>query len=268
VTGDPYGSGAGDAGVGGYGAPPTDPYGQPPAGGGANPPYSPTDAIGYGWRKFSASPGTLLIPMIVAWLGIVITALIVEFAIVKTLLSTHDCTKTILGQQVDTQCSPGFFVQLLGAALAIGLITVVSQVLTAGIYKGALHVTDGKPFSINQMFDGYDKTQVVLAAVLVAVATAIGTILCYLPGVIFSFLAQYTMLFVVDKRLEAVEAIKASVQLVTKNFGHTLVYWILAAIVLFIGALLCGVGLLVAAPVALIGLAYTYRRLQNEPVVP
>jgi uncharacterized membrane protein len=28
------------------------------------------------------------------------------------------------------------------------------------------------------------------------------------------------------------------------------------------------VGLLVAAPVVLIALAYTYRRLQNEPVVP
>jgi uncharacterized membrane protein len=30
----------------------------------------------------------------------------------------------------------------------------------------------------------------------------------------------------------------------------------------------CCVGLLVAIPIVLIGLAYTYRRLQNEPVAP
>ena len=82
-----------------------------------------------------------------------------------------------------------------------------------------------------------------------------------------SFLAQFTILYVVDKQLDAVPAIKASVELVTKNLGNTFIYCLLAAVVLFVGAILCGIGLLIAAPVALIGLACTYRRLQNEPVV-
>ena len=77
---------------------------------------------------------------------------------------------------------PVLFVQLLGAALASGLITVVSQILIAGLYKGAANIVDGKSFSLGQMFDGWDKTQVVIAAILVGVATVIGTILCYLPG--------------------------------------------------------------------------------------
>jgi uncharacterized membrane protein len=47
-----------------------------------------------------------------------------------------------------------------------------------------------------------------------------------------------------------------------------LLYYILAAVVVIIGALLCGVGLLVAGPVVLLGFAYTYRRLQGQPVVP
>ena len=140
-------------------------------------PYKATEAIAYGWRKFKASPSTLLVPMIVVLV-------------------------------------------------------------------------------------------VLIAAILIAVATAIGTILCYIPGVIVGFLTMYTILFVVDKKLSAVDAIKASFELVTKNFGHTFVFWLLAAICLFIGALLCGIGLLVAAPVVLIGLAYTYRRLQGEPVAP
>ena len=71
------------------------------------------------------------------------------------------------------------------------------------------------------MFEGWDKAQVVIAAILIAVATAIGTILCYIPGLVVGFLTIFTILFVVDKQLTAVDAIKASFELVTKNFGNT-----------------------------------------------
>lgn len=269
---DPYGAPAGDA----YGAPPPPAYGAPPPAYGepAGAPYgqptaySPTEALSYGWRKFSGSPGTLLIPMIVVFVGIVVVAAIVEFAIVGTMLSTHDCTKTIFGQSVQTQCSPGFITQLFGAGLAAALINLVAQLLAAGLYKGATHVTDGKPFSLGQMFEGWDKMQVVIAAAIIAVATLIGTLLCYFPALIVGFLTQYTLLFIVDQQLSGVDAIKASIKFVTDNLANTLIYYILAVIVLFVGAILCGIGLLVAAPVALIGLAYTYRSLQNQPVVP
>ena len=145
---------------------------------------------------------------------------------------------------------------------------LVAQLLAAGLYKGATHVTDGKSFGLGQMFDGWDKSQVVIASLIIAAATFIGTLLCYIPGLIVGFLTQYTLLFIVDKQLSAVDGIKASIKFVTDNLANTLIYYILAALVLIVGAIVCLVGLLVAAPVALIGLAYTYRRLQNEPVVP
>ncbi|WP_151083898.1 hypothetical protein [Nocardioides cynanchi] len=260
----PWGA-PGAGGAGAYGGPPPP---APPYDGDAGGAYSPTEALSYGWRKFSASPATLLIPMIVVFVGIVVVSLIVEFAIIGAMTGTHTCTTSTFGGQVSAQCGPGFFTQLLAAGLAGALINLVAQLLLAGLYKGATHVTDGKPFGLNQMFEGWNKAQVLYASLFIAVGTFIGTVLCYLPGVIFSFLTMYTLLFVVDKELEAVEAIKASVQLVTKNFVSTLLFYVLAAICLIVGALLCGVGLLVAGPVVLIGLAYTFRRLQGDPVVP
>ena len=266
--GDTYGGAAAGGDGGGYGAPPpANPYGQP-GGDAAAAPYSPTDAIGYGWRKFTASPGTLLIPMIVVFVGVLLVSVIVELLVNATLLSTHSCTQTIFGTPVETQCGPSFFVRLIGAGLASALIVLVAQLLAAGLYKGATHVTDGKSFSLGQMFDGWDKTQVVIASLIIAAATFIGTLLCYLPGLIVGFLTQYTLLFIVDKQMGAVDGIKASIKFVTDNLANTLIYYILAFLVLIVGAIVCLVGLLVAAPVALIGLAYTYRRLQNEPVVP
>jgi uncharacterized membrane protein len=188
--------------------------------------------------------------MIVVFVGVVVIAFVVEVVVHALFGGTTS-----------------FGTALFAYGLAAALINLATQVLAAGLYKGATHVTDGRPFSTDQLFDDWDKTQVVIAALIIAAATFIGTILCYLPGLIVGFLAQFTLLFVVDKHLEAVDAIKASVRLVVDNLGNALLFYLLALVVLAVGAILCGVGLLVAAPVALIGLAYTYRRLQGEPVV-
>ncbi len=151
------------------------------------------------------------------------------------------------------------------------IVACLGIVITVALYKGAANIVDGNSFSLGQMFDGWDKAQVVIAAILIGVASAIGTIgtiLWYLPRLIVSFLSQVTILYVVDKQLDAVPAIKASVTLVTKNLGNAFIYCLLAAVVLFVGAILCGIGLLIAAPVALIGLACTYRRLQKSRSSP
>ena len=108
----------------------------------------------------------------------------------------------------------------------------------AGLYKGALAVVDGQPFSMGQMFEGWDKGQVAIAAILIGVATAIGSFLCYVPGLIVGFLMMFTLLFIVDKQMQAVDAIKASFKLVTDNLGQTIV-WALLAIVSTSSA--CGV---------------------------
>jgi uncharacterized membrane protein len=76
------------------------------------------------------------------------------------------------------------------------------------------------------------------------------------------------VLFVVDRGLTAVEAVRASVGLVGRHLGATVVLFLLSAGVTLVGAALCGVGLLVAVPVVLIAYAYTFRRLQDQPVTP
>ena len=264
---DPYGGGGAAAG-GGYGAPPSDPYGQPaPGGGSGSGAYSAPDAIGYGWRKFFASPGTLLVPVLVVWLVVLVVEGILYAVLYQSLLSTHDCTKTINGVALNVQCGPGFVTRLLVTALITGLVTVVWSFAAAGLYKGALAVVDGKPFSMGQMFEGWDKGQVAVAAILIGIATAIGSFLCYIPALIVGFFTLFTLLFIVDKQMQAVDAIKASIKLVTDHIGATLLFAVLAGVAYIVGFVVCCVGLLVAIPIILIGLAFTYRRLQNEPVV-
>jgi len=242
---------------------PSDPYGQPADG----TPYRATEAISYGWRKFKASPSTLLVPMLVVLVVLIAAELLVQFVIVGGLFGSKSCTTSTINGQPSVSCGQSFWRQLLGAGLGATLISLIAQILLAGLYRGATRVTDGKDFSLGQLFEGYNKVQVVFAAIFIAVATGIATVLCYLPGVLIAFLTSYTLFFIVDQEMEAAEAIQASVKFVWHNFGQTLLFFVLAVITLAIGAVLCLVGLLVAGPVVLIGYAYTYRRLQGQPVV-
>lgn len=251
-------------GPGGYGAAPPPPP-APPLGSGG---YSPTDAFSYGWAKFKKKPGELLVPVLIVFVVVIVLEIIVQFILRATLLATHDCTTTVFNTTVHTQCGPGFLVNLLGAALGGLVVSLFVQALGAGLFKIALDVTDGRPVSASEVWAWVTNGRVLGAALIIAVATFIGTLLCYLPGIIVAFLLNWTMFYVVDKDMDAVGACKASITFATSHLGDTVVFYLLGIVAFIIGAILCGVGLLVAAPVVLIGAAYTFRRLNAEPVTP
>ncbi len=247
--GDPYGGAggaAGGGGYGGYGAPPENPYGQP-----APSAYSPTDAVGYGWNKFKASPSTLLVPTLVIGVVVIVISIVIRLIVVGGMTNSGSSLGTVL----------------LAAAIASAITSLISQVLAAGLYKGGLSVTDGQSFSFGGLFEGWNKTQVVIAAVIIGFLTLIGTILCYLPALLVGYFTQFTLLFIIDKNMSATDAIQASFRLCIDNLGPTILWSLLAIVCVLVGAIVCLVGLLVAVPVVLVGLAYTYRRLQNDPVV-
>jgi uncharacterized membrane protein len=212
--------------------------------------YRPRAALSYGWEKFADSPATLMVPMIVVFAGLVVAGLALEVLLVHVPLGSG--------------ASGG----LLTAGVFSALMFLVYQLLAAGLYRAALRVVDGGSFAVGELFQGWDKVQVVIAGLLTAVAVGVGTALCVVPGLVVAFLTQFTLLFVVDRGLPALTAVRASIGLVTGHLGGSLAFYVLSALVTLLGALLCGVGLLVTVPVVLIGYAYTFRRLQGQPVTP
>ncbi len=223
--------------------------------------YKATEAIGYGWRKFKERPSTLLVPMIVVLVVLIAVGLLFVFVAGGGFFGKTDCSAANINGQPNAQCGQPFWRQVLGAGLGVGLLTLFGEIMLAGIFRGALRVMDGEGFSLGQLFEGYNKLQVVFAAIFIAVATGIATVLCFLPGILIAFLTSFTLFFIVDQQLEAAEAIAASVKMVWHNFGHVLLFLVLAAICVAIGFIALVIGLLVAVPVVVFGAAYTYRRL-------
>ena len=251
----PYGGagGHGDGGYGdgGYGAPPPPPPGGGPYGQPASNPYSPSDAWSFGWRHFTASPWRLLVPTLVIGVAVLVISFLVRLIIVGGMTSSGSSLGTVL----------------LAAAIAGGITSLITQVLAAGLYKGGAEVADGRDVQLGGLFEGWDKVQVIVAALIIGVLTLIGTLLCYFPALIVAYFTQFTILFIVDKNMSATDALRASFDLCVNNLGATILWFLLALVTVIVGAILCLVGELVAIPVVLVGLAYTYRRLQGEPVV-
>lgn len=219
--------------AGGYGAPMPPP---PPGEMGVN--FSAGAAIGYGWRGFKNNAGSFL--------GMALLIIVVS-AVFGSLSSGEGSAS--LG---------GSLLQIVGQ--------IITMVMTAAMIKGALDVTQGTSVSIGSMFEGWDKVQVLIAAVLVAIGTVVGLILLIIPGLIWMFLTWFTNTFIIDRGVSAIDGIKESIGFVKNNVGDLLILALLSVGVAILGIICLIVGIFVAIPVIMIAGAYAYRVLQGQPV--
>jgi uncharacterized membrane protein len=280
-TGGTPGGTPGD-GAGGYGAAPPPPppggYGSyggtpggapppyPPGGSGSYgypqpEPYSPGTAIGYGWRKFWQNAGPILLAVLAIFVAEIILNIVVG-AISGALGAGPSFTVT----DGSVSAAASNAAQLVTSFVFGVLGFVITFAIQAAIIRASLDITYGRPVRLDTMVQGLNLGQVLLTGLIIGVAATIGFALCILPGLVVWFLTAYALYFVVDKDMPAIEAIRASFNLVSSNVGVLLGFFLLAFLVYLLGAIACLVGLLVAMPVVLIAQAYTYRVLQGETV--
>ena len=122
--------------------------------------------------------------------------------------------------------------------------------------------------TIGSFFKPRNVGNVIIAGLIVGILTEIGLFLCVIPGIVVSFLLMFTIVALLDRNLSPIDAIKNSFEITTKNVGNAVLAWLVMAAIVVVGALVCLVGLIVAAPVAALFQVYTYRRLTGGQVAP
>ena len=142
------------------------------------------------------------------------------------------------------------------------LLTVIPYI------GGLLDIANGQRVAVGSFFKPRNVGAMVITTVIIGVLSAIGNFLCVIPGLLVALFTMFSLLAVVDRNLSPIDAIKASFEMVKNNFGVAILVWLLAAVITLVGALLCGVGLLVAAPVAYLFEIYAFRRLGGGQVAP
>ncbi len=236
----------------GYGQPPPN-YPAYPAGPGGAGGYSPTSAIGYGFNKFKDNAGAFIL------LALLAVGISIAISVVGSIVSG--------GASMIAYDSSGFEFSLIAFVFNI-LAQLAGTLLTAAGIRGALDAVEGREVSVGAMFQRWDMVQVVIAAVIISVVSSIGFVLCFLPGVFVVFATWFTSFFIVDRGLDAITAIKSSFRFTMDHFGTLALLALLSVLCLAAGLIACVVGLLVAYPTVMIASAYSFKRLQDQPVAP
>ncbi len=202
-------------------------------------PFSATQAIGYGWKGFTANIGPLIL------IGLVL----------------------VLASGLSNWLSRGFDNWLLSITGSV-LSFFISLVIGLGLIRAALAILDGGRPSVEQLLSTKDIGPYFIASLLVALVVTVGLLLCIIPGLIAGFLLQFYGYAIIDKKSDSVTtvpestptgAIRASFEVVAANVGPLILLAVLSLLLNFAGALLCGIGLLVTLPVTSIAIAYAWR---------
>lgn len=260
-------------GVPGYPPPPQ--AGYPPPGAGYPPPggpgfggpqrYSVGEAFSWAWNKFSNNAVPFLVATLV-W-GLVIGALQVIFNTLGGALNDGDTTSYATD---DGGFAFSYSLNSPGAVLVslIGwvVLLIVGAAIQSAYVGGVLDIANGQPVSIGSFFRPRNVGNVVIAGLIVGILTSIGLFLCVIPGLIVAIFTMFTIVALLDRNLASVEAIKTSVNIVKENFGQSLLTWLVMLVIAAVGALLCGVGLLVAIPLVILIEVYAYRKLSGGQV--
>ncbi|MCU0279248.1 MAG: hypothetical protein MUF33_01285 [Candidatus Nanopelagicales bacterium] len=232
----------------------------PPAGGRA---FSVGDAFGYGWKKFTENIGPILIAMLVFML---IGAVIYGLQFFFQSLTTPETT-VISGES-------GFVVQQSGGGFLAAIVSLIfslvgfvwSYIVQAAFARGGLALTEGRKLELGELLTFDRILRIIGAGILLSIGVFIGILLCILPGLLVAFFGSFYVYFILDQNLGAIDSLKASFGFVKDNFGSLLLLLVLTMIAIFVGALLCGLGLFVAVPVCVIAQAYAYKVLRGQPV--
>lgn len=244
-------------------------FAQQPAGfgqGGARESFSVGDAFNWGFKKFQENLGPILIAALIIFVGLLIVEAIIWFGLVGALASTTTTHTTDFGTTYTTTSGGGITLFVIGYGIAWLILMIGSYLIQMAIIRATLMITNGEAVDLKRMFSTDRIGTFIGAAVLVALGTYIGMILCILPGLIFMFFSFFFGWFVLDKQMGAVDSIKASFQLVNANMGTMVGFFIGCIIAYAVGAILCGIGLLVAIPVIVLSTGYVYKRTQGEAV--
>jgi uncharacterized membrane protein len=229
------------------------------------------NAFSYGWAKFQQYLGPILLAMLVLFIAAVVVGfvwLLITGAIANAIWEPSTITFNETTGQFEgvAGSSAGLFGALLIGALNLLVWSFLVFVIQAGVVRAALAITRGERIEPKTFFTTDKLGPVLIASALVAIMTAIGYLLCYIPGIVVGFFSAYFLYFLIDHNLSPVESIKASFSFVAAHLGQLILFFLASALAYIIGAILCGIGLIVAIPVIIIAQAYTFKKLTNGTV--
>ena len=155
---------------------------------------------------------------------------------------------------------------LVGLIILINLAAWVLQVIIGmGLIKIGLNFVDGKKSEIGDLFSCVNLfIKYFLGSLLYGLIVLGGLILLIVPGVIWAIKYQFFSYYIVDKGMGPLDAIKNSGKITDGAKGTLFIFGLVLGLINLLGALALLVGLFVTIPIAMVAMAYVFRKLEAQ----
>jgi len=181
-----------------------------------------------------------------------------------------DCNGFVITENgalvTSTSCGSTFTTTLIAGLVGAIIFGVLAWLATIGLYRAGLKTSLGEVPGFHNLTTGEHLGKYIVVAIVYGLLSAVGLILCILPGIIVIFLFQFSPFYALDKGQGVGEAFGNSYRVVTKNILPVIITAIVNIVAAFVGSLFWGVLTLVALPFAILFTVHVYRQLNQEPV--
>ena len=207
-------------------------------------------AFRFGWDVFRARPGPLVGAAALAYAVLIGTWVVMALAGVGLAALGRIPVPAVI----------------VGVAAALLLGSMLGQLPTFWMLRAGVDAVDGRPITLRRIVEPAALGPAAAAFGLVLAGILVGSLLLVLPGMLFGVVSGFTLHFVVDQGRAAPDAVRASIQLFRRQPGSALGLFVVPAFAAGLGGYLCGVGLLVSLPVAMVAQVHGFRQLTGRPV--
>jgi uncharacterized membrane protein len=142
-----------------------------------------------------------------------------------------------------------------------GMVPIIIQgPLLAGFHIYCTKKMFNKPAEFADLFKGFNYlVPALVAGLLISVFTALGILLCIIPGLVVAAMYKFTYLFIFDKRMDFWPAMQASHAVVKNDYVGFTLFLVLLGLINLLGLLCCVVGLFVTIPLSIAAITAAYR---------
>jgi len=139
---------------------------------------------------------------------------------------------------------------ILQGAMMVGFNLLVIKKLATG------------RLDIGDLFKGFNFfVPSLVAHILVSIFTALGMLLCIIPGLVIAAMYMFTFLFILDKKMDFWPAMQASAEIVKKDYMGFTLFIVALGLLQLLGVLACIIGIFVTLPIMYAAIVCAYRDL-------
>lgn len=151
---------------------------------------------------------------------------------------------------------------LLYFLLASCVPLILQGPLLAGLHIACIRkLTQGR-CEVGDLFKGFNYfVPAMVAGILSGLLAGVGAVFCIIPGLVIAAMFMFSLLFVVDKRMDFWPAMQASHEIVKKNYVGFTIFMVAAALLNIIGILCLIVGVLATIPILYAAITVAYEEI-------